>query len=278
MTPTSEIRNDTKSGFYNIVCEIQTQCRIYHSMSDYHFRISEVILSTNNNRECDYVDDADVCELSRFVPEEYEISEDMLTFKINMNALVECLNIFGGSSIPGVTPALKMCYQGYGSPLILLLEEAGVLTDCKIRTQEADETLDFNFSNSGVVNKVIMRSECLREIFSELDMSSDVLEILMSPDPPYFRFSTFGSFGVNHTDIPRDSDMIETFACTSTMSQRYKMCLLRPCVKALGAAQKVSVRTDDRGFLCLQFMIKTQDNHICFIEFFCCPDEEIEKS
>lgn len=48
---------------------------------------------------------------------------------------------------------------------------------------------------SGVVNKIIMRSECLKEMFSELDMTSDVLEILTSSDPPYFRISTFGSYG-----------------------------------------------------------------------------------
>ena len=37
------------------------------------------------------------------------------------------------------------------------LEENGVLTDCSIKTQEPDETLDFNFSNTNVVNKIIMK-------------------------------------------------------------------------------------------------------------------------
>ncbi|XP_069156159.1 cell cycle checkpoint protein RAD1 isoform X2 [Procambarus clarkii] len=208
--------------------------------------------------------------------QEYEIQEEV-AFKVNLNVLVECLSIFGGSIFGGgTTPSLKMCYGGHGSPLILLLEEAGVLTDCSINTQEADDTLDFNFCNSGVVNKVIMRSECLRDIFSELDMSSDVLEIVMSPAAPYFRLSTFGSYGTSHTDISKESDMIENFACTRTMSQRYRLGLLRPLSKPLTVAQKVSVRTDDRGFLCFQFMIKTEDNHICFVEFFCCPEEELD--
>ncbi|KAK8730051.1 hypothetical protein OTU49_008439 [Cherax quadricarinatus] len=154
------------------------------------------------------------------------------------------------------------------------LEEAGALTDCSICTLEADDTLDFNFCNSGVVNKVIMRSDCLKEIFSELDTSSDVLEIVMTPNPPYFRFSTIGSYGTNRTDISKDSDLIENFACTRTMTHQYKLALLRPLSKALMAAYKVSVRMDDRGFLCLQFMIKTEDNHVCFVEFFCCPEEE----
>ena len=75
------------------------------------------------------------------------------------------------------------------------LEESGVLTDCSIQTMDADETLDFDFTSANVVNKIIMRAECLREAFAELDMSSDVIEVLLSPSPPYFRLTTFGYAG-----------------------------------------------------------------------------------
>lgn len=36
--------------------------------------------------------------------------------------------------------------------------------------------------------KVILLSESLKEAFSELDMTSEVLQITMSPSQPYFRF------------------------------------------------------------------------------------------
>lgn len=75
------------------------------------------------------------------------------------------------------------------------LEESGVLTDCSIQTRDADETLDFDFTSANVVNKIIMRAECLREAFAELDMSSEVIEILLSPSSPYFRLTTFGYAG-----------------------------------------------------------------------------------
>ena len=71
-----------------------------------------------------------------------------------------------------------------------------MLTDCSIQTRDADETLDFDFTSANVVNKIIMRAECLREAFAELDMSSDVLEILLSPSSPYFRLTTFGYAGI----------------------------------------------------------------------------------
>ena len=80
-----------------------------------------------------------------------------------------------------------MCYKGYGFPLTLFLEEAGVVTVCKINTQEQEDPIDFEFSSTNVTNKVILQSDSLKEAFSELDMSSEVLQITMSPIQPYFR-------------------------------------------------------------------------------------------
>lgn len=47
----------------------------------------------------------------------------------------------------------------------------------------------------------MLQSECLKEAFSELDMTSEVLQILMSPDNPYFRLSTFGHAGSTHVSL-----------------------------------------------------------------------------
>jgi hypothetical protein len=46
------------------------------------------------------------------------------------------------------------------------IEEDGVLTDCSIKTLEPDEILDFNFCSTNVINKIIMKSECLKIINS----------------------------------------------------------------------------------------------------------------
>ena len=52
---------------------------------------------------------------------------------------------------------------------------------------DTDMALNFDFSSLNVNNKVIMKSEGLKECFNEIDNSSDITEILMSPDKPYFR-------------------------------------------------------------------------------------------
>uniref|UniRef100_A0A8C9Y4U5 RAD1 homolog (S. pombe) n=1 Tax=Sander lucioperca TaxID=283035 RepID=A0A8C9Y4U5_SANLU len=106
---------------------------------------------------------------------------------------------------------------------------------------------------------------------------SNILKITMSPSQPYFRLSTFGNSGNAHYDYPKDSDMMELFRCTKTQTNRYKMSLLKPSTKALALSCKVSVRTDSRGFLSLQYLVRNDDGQICFVEYFCCPDEEVEE-
>lgn len=55
--------------------------------------------------------------------QEYSIKEDCVLLKINLTILIECLNIFGSSGTAGFPTALKICYEGYGYPLMLLYEE-----------------------------------------------------------------------------------------------------------------------------------------------------------
>lgn len=54
------------------------------------------------------------------------------------------------------------------------------------------------------------------------------------------------------------------------------MSLLKPSTKALALSCKVSVRTDTRGFLSLQYLIRNDDGQICFVEYYCCPDVEVD--
>lgn len=51
--------------------------------------------------------------------QEYSIKEECVCIKINLSIMIECLNIFASSS-GGMSTALKLCYEGYGNPLILL--------------------------------------------------------------------------------------------------------------------------------------------------------------
>ncbi|WAR02993.1 RAD1-like protein [Mya arenaria] len=262
-----------------MIAKIDNARSVSNILKAIHFKETATVFASSMGLKVT-VEDAKCIQANAFIQEgifqEYAIKEDQLTFKINLTVLLECLTIFGSGPVGGACTSLKMCYQGYGCPLILILEEDGVLTDCSIKTLEPDEVLDFNFCSTNVVNKIIMKSECLKEAFNELDMTSDVLEFLMSPDAPHLRLSTFGNAGSTTSDFPKDSDMVESFQCSQTQTNRYKVSLLKPSVKALALSSRVSIRTDNRGFLSLQYMIKNEDGQVCFVEYYCAPDEDLD--
>ena len=55
--------------------------------------------------------------------------------------------------------------------------------------------------------------------------------------------------------------------CNFIPIHRYKLSLLKPSVKALNQSSKISVRMDKRGFLSLQYMIITDNQQVCFVEY-----------
>ncbi|KAL6068595.1 ssDNA endodeoxyribonuclease [Balamuthia mandrillaris] len=195
-------------------------------------------------------------------------------FKINLSTMLDCLNIFGGTSS---FTALQIMYSGYGSPVFLMLEGNGVQTDCGLRTLETDEVADFNFQSSPVLNKVIMKSESLREALNELDWSGDLLTLLLSPDPPYFRLATSSPSGSCQVDYPKDSEVFEGFNCTQTQVFSYKLKLLQPTVKALALAAKTQVRMNERGVLNLQHLFHSEEQ-TSFVNFYFVAQEDLEDS
>jgi len=201
-----------------------------------------------------------------------EPGSDDLSFSLNLRVVLECLNCLSAADSHS-GPCVKICYSGYGHPLIILLEDHGVISDSQIKTREAEECLDFNFANANVVSKIIMGSELLKDVLSELDTTSDFIDFIISPEEPNFSIKTSGPAGDISIKVPSSSDMVEHFSSSATSTGRYKLGLVRHGIKPLGLADKVSVRLDDREFLCLQYMVKT-DSGPAFLEYYCAPEED----
>jgi cell cycle checkpoint protein len=89
------------------------------------------------------------------------------------------------------------------------LEEEGVLTECSIRTVELDELSIFEFTSEDAINKIILRSEPLKEIFSSIDPSSDTLELVLSATKPFLKIKTLGYMG--ECDVRQIQICISTF-------------------------------------------------------------------
>lgn len=194
-------------------------------------------------------------------------------FRINFSVMMECLSIFSQST---AYTAMQMGYGGYGQPLIMMLEEGGVRTQCTIRTLEFEELTPFNFRGSELVNEVIVEAELLKDAFAELDWSSTSAKLLMSPDPPYFRLSSEGAPGLCEVEYPKEPEVFEKFRCTRTQVNRYKLSVLRPTVRALAIAKKTQIRSNAAGTLSMQHMIQTEDRKLSFVDFLLVADEEGE--
>ena len=77
-----------------------------------------------------------------------------------------------------------------------------------------------------------------------------------------------GIGSVCHIDLPHDNDLIDTFQCTTTITSKIKLEYIKLAMKALSCASKVSLRTNNAGLLCFQYMIKTENGNTCYMEYY----------
>ncbi|XP_009466391.1 PREDICTED: cell cycle checkpoint protein RAD1-like, partial [Nipponia nippon] len=226
-------QSPTSGEPYVLAASLDKACHISSLLRAVHFQDHTTCFAMANGLRVT-VEDTKCIQANAFIQaeilQEFAAQEESVMFWINLSVLLNCLTIFGISSLPGTSTALRMCYHGYGYPLMLFLEEGGVVTVCKINTQEPDELLDFDFCRS------------------------------------------------IHLDYPRDSDLMEAFHCNQTQTNSYKISLLKSSTKALALSCEVSIRTDTQGFLSLQYMIRNEDGLTCFVEYYCCPDEDITEA
>ncbi|GAA95265.1 hypothetical protein E5Q_01921 [Mixia osmundae IAM 14324] len=253
-----------------------------------------------------------------------------LIFEIRLTTLLQCLDIFGGAASSSAhtllrkrawqeeeeegedkpawaretrskTPnerdarktAMKLSYRGVGHPLVLLLEESGVVTTCEITTFVPEEILDISFREELRVQKVIMKSEWLLNALSEAEKSCDRIcftfasaednpaAIRAGRPRPLFRVEALTDVGSSaEMEFPFDQDIVESFECVGMVSNTYKFDHLRFAFNALSASTKTSMRTDEEGLLSLQFMLPMSSARgrakpsIGYAEFLCLPLSE----
>lgn len=262
------------AGNYKLVAKLGNLRTVVQLLKAVNFKENATCFATENGLKVT-VEDVKCMQGSAYIPtsvfEEFNLKEDV-TFKINLTVLVECLCMFWSTiNSHGNSVALQLFHKGPGYPVTVLIEEDGVITDCSLKTQEPEKLLNFGLEAPDVINKVVLQTELLKDILAELDPTSELIELLLSPTAPFFRISTDGLAGICHVDLPHDGELVDSFQCTSTASSSYKLAHIKPAMKALSCANKVSLRTDICGLLCFQYMIKTDEGHTCYIEYYISP-------
>ncbi|KAJ1550604.1 ssDNA endodeoxyribonuclease [Nowakowskiella sp. JEL0078] len=206
-------------------------------------------------------------------------------FGIDLTILLDCLTVFGqvassngsGNSWgQNANIGMKMEYP-VNEELMLILEENGVVTECRIKTYESPElenmkTLFF------LGNSPAKLSTWLKSAFSELDSSAERFSILVSPNAPFFRLSSKSLIGDTQIDYPKDAGVFDSFTCDKICLNSYKFSMMLLSIKALNVSTKTYIMINERGFMFIQFKIPTNENEASFVDFVISPlvDEEEE--
>ncbi|KAI4155153.1 MAG: hypothetical protein LQ340_001189 [Diploschistes diacapsis] len=218
--------------------------------------------------------------------------------QISLESLLETLQIFGinESKYPwsqelgfgGVTGALarggpaaafdnrvlgtagicKLIYERTGSPLCVILEEAGITTTCELTIYEPEPLADIPFDKQALVQKIIMRSNLLHDAVTELSATSPTrVTMIASQASRYFALSSTGPHGSATVEFSTDPQLLETFDVSGKLVNTYKYSMLKAASRAMAMASKVSIRVDRQGVLSLQFLIELNTGVKSFVDF-----------
>lgn len=215
-------------------------------------------------------------------------------FQISLFSLLETLQIFGindasakdrwssrngatGSSFDarpllGISGLCRLSYPAPGDSLCVTLEEAGVTTTCELTTYEPLLFDEIPLQKDAIVQKIILRANWLRDAIQELSSTSPTrLTMASSPQAPYFTLSSTGPLGSATVEFSKDPQLLETFQVPRRTVNTYKYSMIKGTDRAMAAASKVSVRSDEQGVLSLQFMIETcqegRNSGFAFVDF-----------
>ncbi|XP_038215607.1 cell cycle checkpoint protein RAD1 [Zerene cesonia] len=221
------------------------------------------------------VEEGKCVQASAYVPAdnftEYHVRDDVdVVFKISIAVLTECLNIFGS----GEESSLKMYYRCDESPLLLVLQPQSlnnVMTDCEIATQTADSVLELRDENAEEVAKLVLKAPAFLSLLADLERSCDIIELNLTPEHPNVSIVTYGMQDRSCIDMPKSSDMVQSFTCDHAVTLKYQLHHIRLIMKALAVSTKVVVRCSSNGLLLLQLKLEKEDQRQMFSEFYIVP-------
>ncbi|EDW25380.1 GL26460 [Drosophila persimilis] len=197
--------------------------------------------------------------------------QDFQSFGLKMNALSECLNLFGTADC-----SVRMLYKDQGDPLKIILypyDDEDVSTECAIKTMDSEEPIEYDLNlKDSDLNTIFVRGPNLSKIFHELEKSAEEFEFITSPDRPYFKITTIGIMqAVFSVEVAKTSPMMMMFNCPQTLVARYKSQQIRLTNKAMQAATKVSIKTNNLGLLELHLVMQGEGQEEIFVQFYVVP-------
>ncbi|KAK9379226.1 Rad1/Rec1/Rad17 [Kockiozyma suomiensis] len=239
-------------------------------------------------------------------------ADDLITFSIQLEALIECFQIFGSEVSDLVTSkqrfggtrntsavaesfeerqqfvslssVCKLRYNRENDPFLLMLDEGASTTTCEFTTAtERDEIADIILSTDALHLNAIMKPGPLIDAFRELDTpgSEPRFHVSARKSPPEIELTCvgdLGSFSWKATRAERkDSSAIETLVIadeTDSVQYSYSYSMFQRVREAVKLASMISLRIDQDGIMSVQAMCDIGDGRKGFIDFRFLPIEE----
>lgn len=148
--------------------------------------------------------------------------------------------------------------------------DGSTATICREMTQEPGNMLLFEIAPSSTISKVIVQSDFLKEVWNDLDLTSDHMRLTLDENEG-LTFATKSQYGAIESSIGSKSEMVSQFRCEGVQTNSYPMAIVKCGLKALGQSSKTSLRTNRDGLLSIQYMLNMTEETKCFVEFFCLP-------
>ncbi|KAI9499179.1 Rad1/Rec1/Rad17 [Zychaea mexicana] len=208
-----------------------------------------------------------IAYLRRHMFESYrkQQNQDIPTFGVGLNTLIDCLSLLG----PASTPAADTCkfrYSVTGSHLEIIRDdrENNVSTNCRLVTLEPDEeNMELSLNDDrNLSQQLIMKSSWLKEAMSDVDNSCERIIMTFSPTDPCFSLSGEGNIGTFQMEYQEHSEPFISFHCHEEASYSYHASHIAYCNKALDQSDEVSLRVSRDGVLSMLFRI--QESHVEF--------------
>jgi cell cycle checkpoint protein len=163
--------------------------------------------------------------------------------------------------------------SGFGYPLVVVLElDGNTISVFREMTQESSGLSLLELPTIEVIAQCFVSSELLRDVFADLDMASDRLQLLFDQEQG-LKFGTRSQYAVIETKILRKSSALTNFDCNASYSFVYPITVLKHSLKVLGQSHKTCIRLNEKGLLSLQYQIvlRSRSTDHVFVEYVCGP-------
>jgi cell cycle checkpoint protein len=172
-----------------------------------------------------------------------------LDFNLDVQVLKQCITMFGSEDAT-VTCELELSENG----LCIKMEEKDVETECQLSLFDSSPLYDLQevFFDHSTIVKLIVPSELIKIAFQEIDETCEAIRFRVSQESPHLEISGVGLAGESKIHFSNHSGVMDSFYCDVDCSFEYPLKMVQSSFKALALSQKVSLRINHMGLLCLQ--------------------------